>query len=119
MRKELKKLGENTRGKFKGEVVRRGVRQCETGYRNTLLIKNVMYGENLVADHVWLNSTYEIDNITLEEGSIIEFSATVSTYRRGNYKNVYRNRDYKLQNVRNVRVLDACSAQEGEFVLCT
>jgi len=110
MRKELKKLGENTRGTFKGIVVRRGVRQCENGYRNTLLIKDVIYGDNLVADHVWLNSTYEIDNMVLEEGNVIEFNATVSTYRRGNYKNVYRNRDYKLQNVRNVRVLDACSA---------
>lgn len=109
MRKGLKKLGENTRGTFKGIVVRKGVRHCETGYRNTILIKNVEYDENIVADHVWLNSTYEIDNMTLKEGSVIEFDATVSTYRRGNYKNIYRNRDYKLHNVRKVRILEAGS----------
>jgi hypothetical protein len=111
MRKELaSQAGE--RKKFRAIFSKIGKKTNFKGYsEDTILFKDVREVETnkLVADHLWFNFTRSFENITLTEGSNIEFEARVKVYAKG-YVNkamghTKRSFDYKLSHPTKVKIV--------------
>ena len=113
VRKRLKII-EGTRDKFQGTFVRYGKKPSYRGYpKKTLLLKDIMRGSEIVANHVWLVMTKGFEALgDLQEGDRIEFHARVKPYYRG--YNGYRKEvhlekpielDYKLSHPTKIRII--------------
>lgn len=104
MRKELgKRLGE--RKKFQATFVRFGKKTNYYGFvEETILLKNIIDLENnrMVTEHLWFAYTKSFQQISLTDGTQIEFEARIKKYTKGykssKYKIDRRTEDYKLSH---------------------
>lgn len=98
MRDQLIPLNE-WRGTFRGTFERYGLKK---GNKVTVLLKNIVFmdTQELVTDHIWMNDTLGMQNLTLqklEKGQIVEFDARVQKYRKGSIaRNIPVSYDFKL-----------------------
>lgn len=95
MRKELAKQ-EGQRKKFQATFVKFGKKTNYRGYtEETVLLKNIIDVESkkIVTDHVWFAYTKSFQQISLVDGTAIEFEARIKKYGKG-----YHNARYNIDN---------------------
>jgi hypothetical protein len=89
-----------TRTAFSATFVRYGIKPAYKGLPlRTLLFKNVMQGEKMVADHIWFTDTLGFRKLgELKEGDVVRFNARVRPYYKGYLGdgNEFQELDYKL-----------------------
>lgn len=83
MRKELGKIGDESRHTFTAEFSRFGIKNGWKGDIPTVLFKNVKLGDKVVSDHLWFDCGKQFDALDLQCGDIVEFSARVASYVKG------------------------------------
>lgn len=98
-RRKLAELCGN-RETFTATFEREGVR---SGYNGptyaTALLTNVQLNGKSVAQHVWVDQTFEFSELHLSKGDIIEFSALVMAYRKMYDSEV----NYTLTELKNIK----------------
>ena len=103
MRKQLEELTDAERHTFTATFDRYGTRPNWHGYpEQTLLLTNVMLGDSVVCDHIWLVEGKRLKAYTFESGDRLEFCARVGLYRKGYYHDEY---DYCLKYPTAIRKL--------------
>ena len=127
-RSELRRLGSGERHIFSAEPVRMGTKtNSYMGYEEeTILLKNVKYGEKIITDHLWFNYGVNFSSALAEQENedgtfkpcIIEFSGRVAIYEKGwrgrkaeeegeaEYKT-----DYKIERPTKVIIKTRCKAE--------
>jgi hypothetical protein len=87
----------------------RGHRYGAYYYATILLIELRTVDGSSLTDHHWFPLTRGFERLALQQGDIVEFSATVSRYWKGGYYNPGRNImkplaiDYSFQRLSNIR----------------
>jgi len=99
MRARLQTLN-GKRSLFRATFVRFGAR-FTVPPRRTLLLHNVTRRGTILTDHLWLRDVSAFERLTLSEGDVVEFEATVAAY----YKQ--KGIDYQLSHVTGVRKVSA------------
>ncbi len=105
MRKELEKIGKETRNRYKATVVRMGIKS--NNFKNfperTILLGNVVDVSTgkVVTDHLWFTVHKTLKKLNLREEDEISFNARVGSYRKGHKR---KNIDYKLNNMSKIVV---------------
>ena len=101
MRKELAKQ-EGQRKKFQATFVKFGKKTNYRGYtEETILLKNIIDVENkkIVTNHAWFAYTKSFQQISLVDGTTIEFEARIKKYNKG-YRNARYNIDHRTTDYR-------------------
>ena len=113
MRKILKNH-EGERKKFQATVVRFGKKINYLGYsEETLLLKKIIDVENnrVVSDHIWFTYSKAFQQVSISEGTQIQFEARIKKYTKGyinpRYKINQRNVDFKLSHPTKISVVNA------------
>ena len=101
MRRDLIRLmGE--RAKFTAVFDRFGMK-LKSKSKKTVLLKNLKYGDEVLADHVWLSKGKQFEELgDLKQGQSLEFYARVKFYVKGKEKNVI---DIRLSHVSKLRTI--------------
>jgi len=123
MRKELKKINNETRHTFEGFIEKFGSKKNYLGFsENTILIKNICCNNNLVAEHLWVVIKKTISKSILDfsikykedpVGKKIIFQGRVKKYEKG-YKgyDLFLSlekpvaTDYKISHITKIQILN-------------
>ena len=96
----------------RGTFVCRGNRYG-TQYSGTILLKDITRVDGTsLTDHHWFPLTRGFERLALQQGDIVEFSATIARYWKGGYQNQGQNIlkplaiDYGLQRLTNIRKVE-------------
>lgn len=91
---ERHKLAEMSgeRKQFVGTFVRTGVKDGYKGPLETVLLRDIKHGEEVVTDHLWFNRTKGFRQAGLKAGDRVQFSARCEDYVKG-----YLGRDEERQ----------------------
>ena len=99
MRCKLKNLGVGTRHRFKGTVWKFGIKNTRRGIKETILLKDIYYKGERVADHLWFDFGMQFKTLCLQTKDLVAFDARVNLYRRSSIYNSPQNQiDYTLSN---------------------
>ena len=112
MRKELARET-GLRKKFRAVFIRVGKKTGFNGFsEETILLKNIEDAESnvKVADHIWFSYTKGFEKLILTEGTLLEFEARITEYRKGyvnaRYKINNSTVDYKLSNPTKIKRIE-------------
>lgn len=105
MRKELKKIGNNTRETYTALYGGVGFkRSYGDHYLPTLLLKDVKHKDRLVTDHIWVNYTKKFSELgRLKENDVLEFDARVTSYLKGYYFD--KSKEYGLERPTKIHLI--------------
>ena len=99
MRCKLKSLGVGTRHRFKGMVWKFGIKNTRRGIIETILLRDIYYKGERVADHLWFDFGMQFKTLCLQTKDQVAFDARVNLYRRSSIYNSPQNQiDYTLSN---------------------
>ena len=99
MRCKLKSLGVGTRHRFKGTVWKFGIKNTRRGIIETILLRDIYYKGERVADHLWFDFGMQFKTLCLQTKDQVAFDARVNLYRRSSIYNSPQNQiDYTLSN---------------------
>jgi hypothetical protein len=75
------------------------------GGANVACLRDVRYGLQTVADHVWIHRSQQMKKLDLQEGDVVQFSAEVGRYAREPITDPNAlERDYSLEHIREMSI---------------
>lgn len=122
MRKKLRKIGSKTRNRYKGTVVRFGIKPnpFSNFSEKTILLKNIikMDSQKVIADHLWFTVGKQLKELNLKARDVISFNARVGSYKKG-YK--HDEKDYNLKYMTKIKLENKQKREpkEGELTSAT
>ena len=122
MRKKLRKIGSKTRNRYKGTVVRFGIKPnpFSNFSEKTILLKNIikMDSQKVIADHLWFTVGKQLKELNLKARDVISFNARVGSYKKG-YK--HDEKDYNLKYMTKIKLENKQKreSKEGDLTSAT
>jgi len=106
MRIKLKEIGNQTRERYSGTILRCGIKynKFKRFPERTLLIGNLTRTDNndIVTDHLWVTVGKTLCELDLKAGDTISFDARVGMYRKGKHNT---EKDFKLNKLTHIEVV--------------
>lgn len=122
MRKRLRKIGSETRKRYKGTVERFGIKlnPFSNSPERTMLLKNIieMDSQKVITDHLWFTVGKRLKELSLKARDVISFNARVGSYKKG-YK--HDEKDYNLKYMTKIKLENKQQreSKEGELTSAT